>query len=162
MCATWVVLCSRPSISIHLIERSESYMIQFMRGHWQGGWEASNPTLAEGQPAVVVGQTISPQYGDTTTVAGTQLKIGDGKTSYKDLPFVGDNRFLPLFGGTLRGDLELRKLRNPSDYGTLRIGESSRNTSIPTQVQILGDTLQMYISNPQLHHNDRPTYCRSQ
>ena len=55
----------------------------------QGDWaKLQSYVLAKGEPAV----EFIPDVGtESTTVTAIKLKIGDGFTQYKDLPYVGDH-----------------------------------------------------------------------
>ena len=57
-------------------------------------WESHNPTLESGQPGV-----------EFTTSGNVRLKIGDGSTPWDTLPYIDNDLYLPLSGGTLSGRL---------------------------------------------------------
>ena len=56
--------------------------IQFKRGT-QSNWESVNPVLADGQPGV---ETFT-----TGTATGKRLKIGDGTSTFTNLPYLSAN-----------------------------------------------------------------------
>lgn len=64
--------------------------IQLKRGT-QSNWESVNPVLADGQPGVVT----STLFGNEVT----SMKIGDGTSTFTNLPFIDANEHIELIDG---------------------------------------------------------------
>lgn len=71
-------------------------MIQFKRGT-SSQWTSNNPTLSAGQPGV--------EFDNTQDI--TKIKIGDGSSTYSNLPYISANPVINQKSGTGFNDMEI-------------------------------------------------------
>lgn len=69
-------------------------MIQFKRGT-SSQWTSNNPTLSAGQPGV--------EFDNTQDI--TKIKIGDGSSTYSNLPYISANPVINQTSGTGFNDM---------------------------------------------------------
>ena len=102
-------------------------MIQFKRGT-SSQWTSNNPTLSAGQPGV--------EFDNTQDI--TKIKIGDGSSTYSNLPYISANPVINQTSGTGFDDMEISgfydmlsvpNTKRPSDstsYKSFIFGDGSR------------------------------------
>ena len=85
-------------------------MLQFKRGT-SSQWTSNNPTLSAGQPGV--------EFDNTQDI--TKIKIGDGSSTYSNLPYISANPVINQTSGTGFDDMEISGF-----YEMLRVPNTER------------------------------------